>query len=340
MKIKVGLNGFGRIGRSVLRIAESSSEFEYEIVAINARASAETLAHLFEYDSSYGIFDGSVEVKNDNCISINGRDIAITRESSPASIPWKDLGVDIVVENTGRFNKREDAMGHIDAGAKKVIITSPAKGEDITLVLGVNDEKYDNELHNIISNASCTTNCLAPVAKVLDEKFGIVNGMMTTVHAYTNDQNVLDKSHKDLRRARACGESIIPTTTGAAKAVSLVLPKLKGKLNGFSLRVPTPTVSVVDLVVNLEKRNVTAEEINEVLKEASEKDLKGILGYSDKPLVSVDYKGDKRSSIVDGLSTMVMEDGLVKVIAWYDNEWGYANRTADLVNLVVKKTNK
>ena len=336
MKIRVGLNGFGRIGRSVLRITEASDKYEYEVVAINARANAETLAHLFEYDSSYGIFDGQVEVKNNDCISVNGRDIAITRAAKPSEIPWKDLGVDIVIDNTGKFKNREDAQGHVDAGAKKVVITCPAKNEDITIVLGVNDDKYDKDLHNIISNASCTTNCLAPVAKVLDEKFGIENGMMTTVHAYTNDQQVLDKTHKDLRRARACAGSIIPTTTGAAKAVSLVLPKLEGKLNGFSLRVPTQTVSVVDLVVNLKKKDVTAEEINASLKEAAENELKGILGYCDKPLVSVDFKGDKRSSIVDALSTMVMSDGLVKVISWYDNEWGYAERTADLVNMVSK----
>ncbi|EFM65096.1 type I glyceraldehyde-3-phosphate dehydrogenase [Peptostreptococcus stomatis] len=336
MKIRVGLNGFGRIGRSVLRITEASDKYEYEVVAINARANAETLAHLFEYDSSYGIFDGQVEVKNNDCISVNGRDIAITRAAKPSEIPWKDLGVDIVIDNTGKFKNREDAQGHIDAGAKKVVITCPAKNEDITIVLGVNDDKYDKDLHNIISNASCTTNCLAPVAKVLDEKFGIENGMMTTVHAYTNDQQVLDKTHKDLRRARACAGSIIPTTTGAAKAVSLVLPKLEGKLNGFSLRVPTQTVSVVDLVVNLKKKDVTAEEINTALKDAAENELKGILGYCDKPLVSVDFKGDKRSSIVDALSTMVMSDGLVKVISWYDNEWGYAERTADLVNMVSK----
>ena len=337
MKIKVGLNGFGRIGRSVLRITEASDNYEYEVVAINARANAETLAHLFEYDSSYGIFDGQVEVKNNDCISVNGRDIVITWAAKPSEIPWKDLGVDIVIDNTGKFKNREDAQGHIDAGAKKVVITCPAKNEDITIVLGVNEDKYDNELHNIISNASCTTNCLAPVAKVIDAKFGIENGMMTTVHAYTNDQQVLDKTHKDLRRARACAGSIIPTTTGAAKAVSLVLPELEGKLNGFSLRVPTQTVSVVDLVVNLKKKDVTVEEINAALKEAAENELNGILGYCDKPLVSVDFKGDKRSSIVDALSTMVMSDGLVKVISWYDNEWGYAERTADLVNMISKK---
>ncbi len=337
MKIKVGLNGFGRIGRSVLRLVEADANAKYEIVAINARANAETLAHLFQYDSSFGTFKGEVEVKDNDTIVVNGKEIKITRAASPKEIPWKELGVDIVVENTGKFKKREDAQGHIDAGAKKVIITCPAKNEDITLVLGVNGDMYDNDLHNIISNASCTTNCLAPVAKVIDEEFGIENGMMTTVHAYTNDQQVLDKSHKDLRRSRACGASIIPTTTGAAKAVALVLPQLKGKLNGFSLRVPTQTVSIVDLVVNVRKKDITAEEVNAALKKASEGELRGILGYSDKPLVSVDYKGDERSSIVDGLSTMVMDNGLVKILSWYDNEWGYATRTHDLVNIVSEK---
>ena len=337
MKIKVGLNGFGRIGRSVLRLVEADANAKYEIVAINARANAETLAHLFQYDSSFGTFKGEVEVKDNDTIVVNGKEIKITRAASPKEIPWKELGVDIVVENTGKFKKREDAQGHIDAGAKKVIITCPAKNEDITLVLGVNGDMYDNDLHNIISNASCTTNCLAPVAKVIDEEFGIENGMMTTVHAYTNDQQELDKPHKDLRRSRACGASIIPTTTGAAKAVALVLPQLKGKLNGFSLRVPTQTVSIVDLVVNVRKKDITAEEVNAALKKASEGELKGILGYSDKPLVSVDYKGDERSSIVDGLSTMVMDNGLVKILSWYDNEWGYATRTHDLVNIVSEK---
>ncbi|MDD7182966.1 MAG: type I glyceraldehyde-3-phosphate dehydrogenase [Peptostreptococcus porci] len=336
MKIKVGLNGFGRIGRAVLRIVEESNDYDFEVVAINARANSETLAHLFQYDSSYGIFKGEVEVKDENSIVVNGKEIKITRAGSPAEIPWKELGVDIVIDNTGKFKTKEAAIGHIEAGAKKVIITCPAKGEDLTVVLGVNDEKYDPQIHHILSNASCTTNCLAPVAKVLDESFGIENGMMTTVHAYTNDQQVLDKTHKDLRRARACAESIIPTTTGAAKAVSLVLPQLEGKLNGFSLRVPTPTVSVVDLVVNLKKKDVTAEEVNEALKKASENELRGILGYCEKPLVSVDFKGDPRSSIVDAPSTMVMNDGMVKVISWYDNEWGYAVRTVDLANIVSK----
>ena len=337
MKIKVGLNGFGRIGRAMLRMSEMSNEYNFEVVAINARADVDTLVHLFKYDSSYGTFPGEVEGIDDNTLSINGREIAITRCDKPCEIPWEKLGVELVIESTGKFKNREDASGHIESGAKKVVITCPAKNEDLTVVLGVNDDEYDPRIHNIVSNASCTTNCLAPVAKVLDDKFGIEKGMMTTVHAYTNDQQVLDKTHKDLRRSRACGSSIIPTTTGAAKAVSLVLPQLKGKLNGFSLRVPTQTVSIVDLVVSLNKKDVTVEEINQALKEASENDMKGILGYSDEPLVSVDYKGDSRSSIVDGLSTMVMEDGMVKVLSWYDNEWGYATRACDLVNMMCEK---
>ncbi|HID7771403.1 TPA: type I glyceraldehyde-3-phosphate dehydrogenase, partial [Clostridioides difficile] len=260
----------------------------------------------------------------------------ILRYNDPEELPWKELGVDIVIESTGLFTQREKAEKHIKAGAKKVIITAPGKNEDITIVIGVNEKEYDNEKHNIISNASCTTNCLAPFAKVLDEKFGIVKGLMTTVHSYTNDQRILDKSHKDLRRARAAAESIIPTTTGAAKAVSRVLPQLEGKLNGFSLRVPTPTVSLVDLVCEL-KENVTSEQVNSVLKDAAEGELKGVLGYCDKPLVSIDYKGDSRSSIIDALSTMVIEDNMVKVVSWYDNEWGYSSRTVDLVKYVAEK---
>ncbi len=261
--------------------------------------------------------------------------IKIFRENDPQNLPWKELGVDIVIESTGIFKDREKAMKHIEAGAKKVIITAPGKNEDITIVLGVNENEYNPEEHNIISNASCTTNCLAPFAKVLDDNFGIVRGLMTTVHSYTNDQRILDKTHKDLRRARAAGESIIPTTTGAAKAVAKVLPSLKGKLNGFALRVPTPTVSLTDLVCEL-KTKVTAEEINAAFKKAAEGEMKGVLGYSEEPLVSVDYKGDPRSSIVDGLSTMVLEDDMVKVVSWYDNEWGYSCRTVDLVNYVAK----
>lgn len=336
--LKVGINGFGRIGRNVLRIAQERLDKDIEIVAINARAEAETLAHLFTYDSCYGIFKGNVEVKDENTIKINSNEIKILRHNDPEEIPWKELGVDVVIESTGLFTQKEKASKHIKAGAKKVIITAPGKGEDITIVMGVNEEDYDNEKHNIISNASCTTNCLAPMAKVLDEKFGIEKGLMTTIHAYTNDQRILDKNHKDLRRARAAAESMIPTTTGAAKAVSKVLPQLEGKLNGFSVRVPTPTVSMVDLVCEL-KKDVTLEEVNNVLKEASKGKLNGILGYCDKPLVSIDYRGDSRSSIIDALSTMVIDKNMVKVVSWYDNEWGYSTRTVDLVNYVAKNMN-
>jgi len=335
MCIKVAINGFGRIGRVVLRIAQENLYEGAEIVAINARADVETLAHLFTYDSCYGTFRGEVEIKG-NSLIINGKEIKIFNEKEPKNLPWKELGVDVVIESTGLFKKRELAMQHIEAGAKKVIITSPAENEDITIVMGVNDDKYNHQKHNIISNASCTTNCLAPFAKVLNEQFGIVNGCMTTIHSYTNDQKILDKTHKDLRRARAAGESIIPTTTGAAKALSKVIPSLEGKINGSSLRVPTAAVSITELVCVMAK-NVTVEEVNNAFKYAAQHELKGILGYSEKPLVSVDYKGDARSSIVDGLSTMVIGENVLKVLAWYDNEWGYSSRTVDLVNLVASK---
>lgn len=334
--IKVGINGFGRIGRNVLRIAQERLGNDIQIVAINARADANTLAHLFKYDSCYGIFKGDVEVKDNETLLINSNEVKILRNSDPADIPWGELGVDIVVESTGKFRDRESASKHLAAGAKKVIITAPAKGEDVTVVLGVNEKDYDNEKHNIISNASCTTNCLAPFAKVLDEKFGIEEGLMTTIHAYTNDQQLLDKTHKDLRRARAAAESMIPTTTGAAKAVAKVLPQLEGKLNGFSVRVPTPTVSLVDLVCTL-KKGATIEEVNAALKEASEGELKGILGYCDLPLVSIDFRGDSRSSIIDALSTMAIGDKMFKVVSWYDNEWGYSTRTVDLVKYVAER---
>ena len=335
MSIKVGLNGFGRIGRAVLRLAQTEFGDDIEIVALNARANTETLVHLFKYDSCYGKFNGEASVAGENVMNVNGKEIKIFRCNDPEDIPWGELGVDIVVESTGIFRDREKASKHIKAGAKKVIITAPGKNEDVTIVMGVNEEDYDPANHHIISNASCTTNCLAPFAKVLDDKFGIEKGLMTTVHAYTNDQRILDKSHKDLRRARAAGESIIPTTTGAAKAVSKVLPQLEGKLNGFALRVPTPTVSLVDLVCEL-KKPATVEEINAAFKEASEGYMKGILGYSEEPLVSVDYKGDERSSIVDGLSTLSMGDKMFKILSWYDNEWGYSARTVDLVKYVAK----
>ena len=335
MSIKVGLNGFGRIGRAVLRLAQTEFGDDIEVVALNARANTETLVHLFKYDSCYGKFNGEASVAGENVMNVNGKEIKIFRCNDPEDIPWGELGVDIVVESTGIFKDREKASKHIKAGAKKVIITAPGKNEDVTIVMGVNEEDYDPANHHIISNASCTTNCLAPFAKVLDDKFGIEKGLMTTVHAYTNDQRILDKTHKDLRRARAAGESIIPTTTGAAKAVSKVLPQLEGKLNGFALRVPTPTVSLVDLVCEL-KKPATVEEINAAFKEASEGYMKGILGYSEEPLVSVDYKGDERSSIVDGLSTLSMGDKMFKILSWYDNEWGYSARTVDLVKYVAK----
>jgi len=336
MSIKVALNGFGRIGRIVTRrIAEEWNDGEFELVAINARADVKTLAHLLKYDSSYGKFNGTVEALDDALV-INGKKIKVLAESDAKNLPWGEMGVDILIESTGAYTKREKAMEHIQAGAKKVVITAPGVDEDVTIVMGVNEDTYDPANHVIISNASCTTNCLAPVAKVLDENFGIEYGLMTTVHSYTNDQRILDKSHKDLRRARSAAESIIPTTTGAAKAVGKVLPQLKGKLNGFALRVPTPTVSITDLVCTF-KKEVTAEAINAALKEASEGSMKGILGYSEEPLVSIDYKGDDRSSIVDALSTMVMGDKMAKIVAWYDNEWGYSCRTLDLVEYIGKR---
>lgn len=335
MVTRVAINGFGRIGRLVLRIGQEKLDENVEIIAINTSANAETLAHLFKYDSCFGRFNGTVEAVNGSLI-INGKEVKVFNEKEPVNLPWKELGIDIVVESTGKFTKRDKAMGHIAAGAKKVIITAPGNDEDVTVVMGVNEKDYDGEKHTIISNASCTTNCLAPFAMVLDEKFGIVKGLMTTVHSFTNDQEILDKTHKDLRRARAASESIIPTTTGAAKAVGKVLPNLKGKLNGFSLRVPTPTVSITDLVCEI-SRKTTVKEINSVLKEASETSLKGILGYSEEPLVSIDYKGDDRSSIIDALSTMVIGDNLIKVVSWYDNEWGYSTRTVDLVNYIADR---
>ncbi|WAM34891.1 type I glyceraldehyde-3-phosphate dehydrogenase [Caldicellulosiruptor morganii] len=335
MAVKIGINGFGRIGRNAFKAILAKYPNEFEVVAVNDLTDPKTLAHLLKYDSCYGIFNGTVDY-TDNSIIVNGKEIKVLAEKDPANLPWKDLGVEVVIESTGRFTKKQDAEKHIQAGAKKVIITAPATDEDITIVMGVNEQMYDPSKHHVISNASCTTNCLAPVTKVIDNHFKVKRGLMTTVHSYTNDQQILDLPHKDLRRARAAALSIIPTTTGAAKAVALVLPHLKGKLNGFALRVPTPTVSVTDVVFEVEKPT-TKEEVNSVLKAAAEGELKGILGYSEEPLVSVDYKGDPRSSIVDALSTMVIEDTLVKVVAWYDNEWGYSNRVADLLNYLVNK---
>ena len=332
-KTKIGINGFGRIGRNVFRALMDHPELE--VVAVNDLTDAGTLAHLFKYDSVHGRLEADVEV-TDEGFAVNGRPVKVLAERDPANLPWGELGVDLVVESTGRFRKREDAAKHLQGGAKKVIISAPAKDEDVTIVMGVNEDSYDPANHHVISNASCTTNCLAPVVKVLHQRFGVRRGLMTTVHSYTNDQQILDLPHKDLRRARAAGMSIIPTTTGAAAAVAKVLPELKGKLNGFAMRVPTPNVSVVDLVAELD-REVTAEKVNEALRFAAEGDLKGILGYSDEPLVSKDFNGDPRSSIVDALSTMVMEGNMVKVVAWYDNEWGYSNRVVDLAAYIVKR---
>jgi len=334
MKTKIGINGFGRIGRNAFKIAIEMGD-EFDIVAINDITEPKTLAHLLKYDSCFGKFEGTVETTED-AIIVNGKEIKILAKTNPEELPWKELSVDVVLESTGRFTKRIDSEKHIKAGAKKVIISAPATGEDITIVMGVNDEQYDPANHHIISNASCTTNCLAPLAKVIDENFGIERGLMTTIHSYTNDQKILDLPHKDLRRARAAAVSMIPTTTGAAKAVSLVLPQLQGKLNGMAIRVPTPAVSLVDVVFEL-KQETSKEEVNETLKRAAEGDLKGILGYCDEPLVSVDFKQDPRSSIVDAQSTMVMEGNLLKVLSWYDNEWGYSNRVVDVIKMVIDK---
>ena len=338
MTVKVGINGFGRIGRTVLRIAQDRMDEDVEIAAINARGDSKTLAHLFKYDSCYGIFRGKLTATDDSII-VNDNNIKIINEDDPEKCPWRELGIDIVIESTGKFKDRDKAMKHIKAGAKKVIITCPAKDEDITIVMGVNEKDYNPFKHNIISNASCTTNCLAPFAKVLNDNFGIISGFITTIHSYTNDQQLLDKRHKDLRRARAAAESIIPTTTGAAKTVAKVIPDLKGKLDGFAVRVPTPTVSLTDLVCKI-KKEVTVKQVNNVLKEAAEGELSGILGYSDEPLVSIDYKGDERSSIIDGLSTMVIGKNMIKVVSWYDNEWGYSCRTVDLVNFTAAALEK
>ena len=331
--MRIAINGFGRIGRQVLKaLLERYPSFE--VVAVNDITDTVTNAHLFKYDSSYGIFHGTVEAKDNNLV-INGKEIKIFAEKDPSKLPWKDLGIDLVVESTGVFTKREGAELHLQAGAKRVLISAPAKGEDVTIVLGVNEEKYDPASHFIISNASCTTNGLAPMVKVLNDNFKVKKGFMNTVHSYTNDQRILDLPHKDLRRARAAALSIIPTSTGAAKAVGVVIPELKGKLDGFSLRVPTPTVSIVDFVAVVEKPT-TAQEVNSLFKQAAETTLKGILDYTEEPLVSVDFKGNTHSSIIDGLSTMVMDD-LIKAVAWYDNEWGYSVRVSDLIAYIDKK---
>ncbi len=330
---KIGINGFGRIGRNVFRAAMSKPEFD--VVAVNDLTDAATLAHLLKYDSVHGTFAAEVSVDGD-CIVVNGKKIKVIAQTDPSKLPWGKMGVEVVVESTGRFTEGEKAKAHITAGAKKVIISAPAKGEDITIVMGVNEDKYDAAKHNIISNASCTTNCLAPFTKVLLENFGIESGLMTTVHSYTNDQKILDLPHSDLRRARAAALSIIPTTTGAAKAVALVLPEVKGKLNGFAMRVPTANVSITDLTVTLSK-DTTVAEINTALKKAAKGELKGIMGYNELPLVSRDYNGCPLSSIVDGLSTMMVGPRMAKVVSWYDNEWGYSNRVVDLALYIAKK---
>ena len=346
MKTKVGINGFGRIGRQVLKAIMERAGDELEVVAINDLFDAQTNAHLFKYDSNYGAYPGTVEVVDGNLV-IDGKTIKVYAEKDPGNLPWKDLGVDVVIESTGIFTSARSENGKIGAdahilrgGAKKVIISAPAKGEDLTIVLGVNDEKYDPAIHHIISNASCTTNCLAPAAKIVNDNFKILNAVMTTIHSYTNDQVILDQGHKkELRRSRAAGLNIIPTTTGAAKAVALVIPELKGKFDGYSLRVPTPTVSIVDFVATIEKPT-TKEELNAAFVAAANGPLKGILGVTtgayDQPLVSSDFKGDPRSSIVDLPNNMVMGGNLIKVVTWYDNEWGYSCRTADLAKLVAK----
>lgn len=332
MAIKIGINGFGRIGRTFLRIASSRKDFD--IVAINDLTDAKTLAHLLKYDSTHGIFSAEVKAK-DNAIIVNGREIAILSTKDPAALPWGDLGVQVVVEGTGLFRDKESVSKHLKAGAKKVIITAPAKNPDVTIVMGVNEGDYDPQKHHIISNASCTTNCLAPVAKVLLENFGIKKGLMTTIHSYTNDQQLLDLPHKDLRRARAAAVSMIPTTTGAASAVSLVLPALKGKLDGMAIRVSTPNVSVVDLVADLEK-TTTVSEVNSALKKEAQGSLKGIMDFCEEPLVSIDFNNSHFSSIVDGLSTSMIGGTMVKVLSWYDNETGYSARIVDLIGYMGK----
>lgn len=333
MTVSIAINGFGRIGRMVFR--QAILQDDLNIVAVNASYPAETLAHLIKYDTSHGKFDGEVKTEEDALI-VNGKRVQLVNERNPQNLPWKEMGVDVVIEATGKFNERSKAALHLEAGAKKVILTAPGKNEDVTIVMGVNDEKLDLSKHDIISNASCTTNCLAPVAKVLNDTFGIINGLMTTVHSYTNDQKNIDNPHKDLRRARACAESIIPTSTGAAKALTLVLPELQGKLHGMALRVPTPDVSLVDLVVDLQ-RDVTTEEVNEAFKNAAEGSLKGILDFTMEPLVSRDYYTNPASATIDGLTTMTIGGNKVKVIAWYDNEWGYSARVVDLTKKVVSE---
>ncbi|MBI2119593.1 MAG: type I glyceraldehyde-3-phosphate dehydrogenase [Elusimicrobia bacterium] len=333
MAVRVGINGFGRIGRLVLKAGLNNKNIQF--VAVNDLTDAKTSAYLFKYDSTFGIYPGTVEGK-DSSIVIDGKEIKVIAERDPAKLPWKDLGVDFVIESTGRFTEAEKAKAHITAGAKKVVISAPAKNEDITICMGINHEKYDPQKHHVISNASCTTNCLAPIIKILHENYKIKRGLMTTIHSYTNDQVILDFPHKDLRRARAAGQSMIPTTTGAAKAIGLVIPELKGKLNGIAIRVPTPNVSLVDLSAELEK-GASKEDINTAFKKASSSSLSKYLEYCDSPLVSKDFNGNPHSCIFDSLSTDVIDGNFVKVFGWYDNEWGYSNRVVDLVDYIASK---
>jgi glyceraldehyde 3-phosphate dehydrogenase len=335
MTTRIGINGFGRIGRQSLKAILESYPHELEVVAVNDITDTKTNAHLFKYDSTYGRFPGEVEATADSLI-VNGHSVKVLSQRDPAQIPWANLGIEIVIESTGLFTDAEKAAAHLQGGAKKVIISAPAKGEDLTMVLGVNENMYDPARHNIISNASCTTNCLAPAAKVINDTFGIEKGLMNTIHSYTNDQRILDQVHKDLRRARSAGVNIIPTTTGAARALALVIPELKGRFDGMSLRVPTITVSVVDFVATVRKET-SKEAVNDAFKQAAAGSLKGILDYTDEPLVSMDFRGDPHSAIIDGLSTMVVGGNMVKVIAWYDNEWGYSCRIADLTHFIAQK---
>ena len=335
MVTRVGINGFGRIGRLVARATMDRYPGKVEVAAVNDLTDAKTNAHLFKYDSNYGVYPGQVEANNDDLV-IDGRNIKVFSERDPAQIPWSEMGVDLVVESTGIFTDGEQAAGHLKGGASKVIISAPASNVDLTMVMGVNDDTYNPEQHNIVSNASCTTNCFAPMVKVLHDAFGIDHGLMSTIHSYTNDQAILDQRHSDLRRARTAAQNIIPTSTGAARAVGLVLPELNGKLHGIAFRVPTATGSVTDFVANLSK-DVTAEQINDVFLKASQNDLKGILEYTEDPIVSSDIRGNVHSCIFDALSTMVMQDRMVKIMGWYDNEWGYSCRTADLCSFITDK---
>ena len=335
MTTRIGINGFGRIGRQVLKATMERYPEDLQVVAVNDLTSPATNAHLLKYDSTYGRFPGTVEATED-ALHVNGNEVKVVAERDPSRIPWGDFGADVVVESTGIFTDASKAAGHLEGGAKKVIISAPAKGEDLTIVLGVNEDKYDPRAHRIISNASCTTNCIAPVAKVLNDNFTVNKGLMSTIHSYTNDQRILDQVHDDLRRARAAAANIVPTSTGAARAVALTLPELSGKIHGMAYRVPTTTVSIVDFTAEIGS-NATADDINAAFKETSEKTMKGILEYTEEPLVSSDFRGHDHSAIFDGLSTMVIGGNLVKVLAWYDNEWGYSCRVADLVNFVAEK---